>query len=79
MATLKNGVASNQFYRVYEVKPCQQLDYILYIAHFKTVYAGKTLHMNLHAMSGVMLFINEDSEKPEQESQTEDSSNAVEN
>lgn len=26
VATIKNGVSTNEFYRVYEVKPCQQID-----------------------------------------------------
>ena len=79
MATLKNGVASNEFYRIYEVKPCQQFDYILYTTNFKTAYAGQKFHMNLYAMNGVMLFINGDPQKQEQESQVEGSSNAIEN
>lgn len=57
IATLKNGIATNEFYRIYEVKPCQQIDYGLYIANFKTTYAGMRLSMNLYAMDGTMVFI----------------------
>lgn len=60
VATLKNGIATNEFYRIYEVKPCQQSDYGLYIANFKTAYAGMRLSMNLHAMDGNMIFIRDD-------------------
>ena len=57
VATLKNGVATNEFYRVYEVKPCRQIDYGLYVANFKTTYDKMRLSMNLFAMDGVMVFI----------------------
>lgn len=60
VATLKNGVATNEFYRVYEVKPCRQIDYGLYVANFKTAYDGMRLSMNLYAMDGVMIFIKDD-------------------
>ena len=57
VATLKNGLATNEFYRIYEVKPCSQADYGLYAANFKTTYNGMSLKMNLYAMDGVMLFL----------------------
>lgn len=60
VATLKNGMATNEFYRVYEVKPCRQIDYGLYAANFKTTYDGMRLSMNLCAMDGVMIFIKDD-------------------
>lgn len=60
VATIKNGVSTNEVYRVYEVKPCQQIDYILYTANFKKTYAGIRLSMNLCAMEGIMLFIKDD-------------------
>lgn len=60
VATLKNGIATNEFYRIYEVKPCRQVDYGMYVANFKTTYNGTRLSMNLYAMDGVMLFINDD-------------------
>ena len=59
VATLKNGIATNEFYRIYEVKPCRQVDYGMYVANFKTTYNGTRLSMNLYAMDGVMLFIND--------------------
>lgn len=63
VATLKNGVNSNEFYRVYEVNACRQTDYDLYIATFGDTYQSQKLYMNIYAMDGVMLFINEDSNK----------------
>lgn len=60
VATLKNGVATNEFYREYEVKPCRQIDYGLYVANFKTAYDGMRFSMNLYAMDGVMIFIKDD-------------------
>ncbi len=52
--------ATNEFYRIYEVKPCRQIDYGLYVANFKTAYDGMRLSMNLYAMDGVMVFIKDD-------------------
>jgi len=60
VATPKNGLATNEFYRIYEVKPCTQIDYGLYVANFKTTYNGMRMSMNLYAMDGVMLFIHDD-------------------
>lgn len=60
VATLKNGLATNEFYRIYEVKPCSQIDYGMYVANFKTTYDGKSLKMNLYAMDGVMIFIKDE-------------------
>lgn len=60
VATLKNGLATNEFYRIYEVKPCTQIDYGLYVANFKATYDGMRMSMNLYAMDGVMLFIKDD-------------------
>lgn len=60
VATLKNGLATNEFYRLYEVKPCSQMDYGLYVANFKTTYNGMSLKMNLYAMDGVMIFIKDE-------------------
>ncbi len=60
VATLKNGLATNEFYRIYEVKPCSQMDYGLYVANFKTTYSGMSLKMNLYAMDGVMIFIKDE-------------------
>lgn len=63
VATLKNGLATNEFYRIYEVKPCTHLDYGLYVANFKAAYDGMRMSMNLYAMDGVMLFIKDDKAK----------------
>ena len=67
VATLKNGLATNEFYRIYEVKPCTQIDYGLYVANFKTAYNGMRMSMNLYAMDGVMLFIQDDKAPAEPE------------
>ena len=67
VATLKNGVNSNEFYRVYEVNACRQIDYDLYIATFGDIYQLQKLNMNIYAMDGVMLFINDDSNKSQSE------------
>lgn len=63
VATLKNDINSNEFYRIYEVNACRQIDYSLYIATFGDTYQSQKLNMNLYAMDGVMLFINEDTDK----------------
>lgn len=60
VAKLKNGLATNEFYRVYEVEPCGRIDYGLYVANFKTDYAGLRFSVNLCAMDGVMIFIKDD-------------------
>lgn len=57
VATLKNGLDTNEFYRVYEVTACRQIDYGLYIATFKETYKEQKIHMNIYAMNGTMLFI----------------------
>lgn len=67
VATLKNGLATNEFYRIYEVKPCTQIDYGLHVANFKTAYNGMRMSMNLYAMDGVMLFIQDDKAPAEPE------------
>lgn len=60
VATLKNGVATNEFYRVYEVKPCNPIDFGLYAATFKDTYTSGKINMNIYAMDGTMLFIKDD-------------------
>lgn len=51
---------NNEIYRMYEVKPCTQIDYGLYVANFIATYDGMRISMNLYAMDGVMLFIKDD-------------------
>lgn len=63
VATLKNDLNSNEFYRIYEVNACRQIDYSLYIATFGDTYQSQKINMNIYAMDGVMLFINEDTDK----------------
>jgi len=72
VATLKNGTATNEFYRIYEVKPCSQAEYGLYAATFSTTYAGMKIPMNFYAMDGVMIFIRDNAtEESVQESAIE--------
>ena len=59
VATLKNGINTNEFYRVYEVNSCQQIDYGIYVATFADVYKNQRMNMNIYAMDGTMIFIRE--------------------
>lgn len=54
-AELKNGFETNEFYRIFKVKPCQVVDYFNYITTFQAKYNKVT--MNIYAMEGQMLFI----------------------
>ena len=54
-AELKNGFETNEFYRIFEVKPCQIIDYLKYISTFNTKY--QKISMNIYAMEGEMLFL----------------------
>ena len=65
VVTLKNGLDTNEFYRVYEVTACSQFDYGLYLATFKEMYKEQKLHMNIYAMDGIMLFLRD--EEPQSE------------
>lgn len=65
VATLKNGLDTNELYRVYEVTACRQIDYALYLATFKETYKEQKLHMNIYAMDGTMLFIRDEEQKIE--------------
>lgn len=65
VATLKNGLDTNEFYRVYEVTACSQFDYGLYLATFKETYKDQKLHMNIYAMDGIMLFLRDEEPKSE--------------
>ena len=66
VATLKNGKAANEFYRAYEVKPCKQIDYMLYAENFNTTYAEKDLSINLGAIDGTIVIIKDDKTTIEQ-------------
>lgn len=72
VATLKNGIATNEVYRVFEVKACTQQDYGLYVATFKSAYPAMRLNLNLAAMDGVMLFIKDDVENANMENPRND-------
>lgn len=65
IATLKNELDTNEFYRVYEVTACRQIEYALYLATFKETYKEQKLHMNIYAMDGTMLFIRDEEQKSE--------------
>ena len=54
-AVLKNGLETNEFYRIFEVRPCGIKEYLDYISAFKTKYTKIT--MNIYAMEGSMIFI----------------------
>ena len=54
-AVLKNGLETNEFYRTFEVRPCEMKDYFDYISTFKTKYSKITI--NIYAMEGSMIFI----------------------
>lgn len=60
VATLKNGIDTNEFYRIYEVRACQETEYGLYILNFVDTYKSQKLNMNNYAMEGTMLFIGEE-------------------
>lgn len=60
VATLKNGIDTNEFYRIYEVRACQETEYGLYILNFVDTYKSQKLNMNNYAMDGTMLFIGEE-------------------
>jgi len=54
-AQLKNGIETNEFYRVFEVKTCDKSDYFKYIIDFQEKYKG--ISLNVYAMEGQMIFV----------------------
>lgn len=56
-AHLKNGVNTNEFYRIFEIKPCTSLDYMMYTKSFTSTYANKEYQFNCQAMEGETYFI----------------------
>lgn len=52
-AELKNGLETNEFYRVFEVKACTFLDYIKYQAEFNN--RTQKISMNFYAMEGQII------------------------
>ena len=52
-AVLKNGVDTNEFYRVYEVFQGSKADYYSYLATFKQKY--NQLAFNFYAMEGEII------------------------
>lgn len=49
-ADLKNGLETNEFYRIFDVKECSYLDYLNYLADFDN--RTQKISMNFHAMEG---------------------------
>jgi len=54
-ARLKNGLETNEFYRIFEVTPCSIVEYVQYISTFKDTYSK--ISFNIYAMEGEMLFL----------------------
>ena len=52
-AELKNGLETNEFYRVFEVHPCGIEEYHRYILNFANEYPRVTL--NYYAMEGTII------------------------
>lgn len=52
-AELKNGLETNEFYRVFEVKTGSYSDFIKYLSEFKN--RNQKISMNLHAMEGQVI------------------------
>lgn len=57
VATLKNGLDTNEFYRVYEVSECRLVDYYCYIHNFSETYKSLRMKFDIYAMEGRMIFI----------------------
>jgi hypothetical protein len=55
-AVLKNGLETNEFYRVFEVKSCSSLDYAKYIADFKN--KDQKISLNFYALEGQIVAYN---------------------
>lgn len=54
-AQLKNGLSTNEFYRVFEVKSCDIIEYFQYTDTFKDTYSN--ISFNVYAMDGEMIFL----------------------
>lgn len=54
-AKLKNGLITNEFYRVFEVKSCDITEYFKYTNTFKDTYSN--ISFNVYAMDGEMIFL----------------------
>lgn len=60
-AELKNGLETNEFYRIFDVKACSYLDYIKYQTEFNN--RNQKISMNFYAMEGqIVAYDNKDSE-----------------
>lgn len=56
-AEIKNGFDTNEFYRVFTVRPCTLVDYYSYISKFKQDYSE--ISINLYAMEGSTILYKE--------------------
>jgi hypothetical protein len=54
-AELKNGIDTNEFYRIFEVRPCTAVDYYTYTHEFRNHYTS--VHINFLAMEGQIILI----------------------
>lgn len=54
-AKLKNSLSTNEFYRVFDIIPCDVLKYHEYLIGFKKNYSN--VHLDFCAMEGEMIFI----------------------
>lgn len=57
VATPKNDINSNEFYRIYKVNACEQKDYLTYIYTFGDVYKSQKININIFAMDGVIVYL----------------------
>lgn len=59
-AELKNGLDTNEFYRIFTVKSCSYSDYVKYLVEFKN--KTQKIKLNLYAMEGESILINNSTE-----------------
>lgn len=55
VATIKNGFNTNEFYRIFEVKPCTAFDYLAHTATF--AQKNPTISYNIYAMEGTIVHV----------------------
>lgn len=53
-ATIKNGLKTNEFYRLYTISKCDFADYSNYLVSFSSKY--KKFHINYYALDGNIIF-----------------------
>lgn len=52
-AELRNGLETNEFYRIFDVRPCDYSEYIEYISSFRNKY--RKISINYYAMEGSII------------------------